>query len=357
MPDPLSNDLLLWFEKDGRNLPWREVDDPYAIWVAEVMLQQTRVETVIPYYVRWLVKFPTLDQLASAETDDVLRLWEGLGYYQRAHNLHSAARIICEKYRGRMPQDPAELESLPGIGRYTAAAIASIAFGKRVVALDGNLRRVISRIINYDLDATTASAERQFQIWASRRMPESYASAFNQALMDLGATICIPKNPTCSKCPISSYCESFALGIQNQRPVKRGKSEIPHYIVSAGVLRRDGKVLIGRRPVGKLLGGLWEFPGGKCLQDESIDDCLVREWQEELDMLIEPGGVVGVFQHAYTHFKVTVHAIECSAAGDVPSAKVHSEIRWVDPARLGEFPMGKVDRAIARRIAKKGSHT
>ena len=354
MPGPFSTDLLLWFEKEGRNLPWREVDDPYAIWVAEVMLQQTRVETVIPYYVRWLDKFPTLEQLASAETDDVLRLWEGLGYYRRAHNLHRAARIICEKYRGMMPQEPAELKALPGIGRYTAAAIASIAFGKRVVAIDGNLRRVISRIINYDLDATTASAERQFQTWASRHIPESYASAFNQALMDLGATICISKNPTCSKCPISSYCESFVLGIQNQRPVKRRKPEIPHYVVSAGILRRDGKVLIGRRPVGKLLGGLWEFPGGKCLQDESLDDCLVREWQEELNMLIEPGGMVGVFHHAYTHFKVTVHAIECSAADDVPNANVHSEIRWVDPDCLGEFPMGKVDRAIASLISQNG---
>jgi A/G-specific adenine glycosylase len=181
-------------------------------------------------------------------------------------------------------------------------------------------------------------------------IPISAASGFNQALMDLGAMICTAKAPACARCPVSSHCEAFAQDVQELRPVREKAPVIPHHVVSAGVLRKDGKVLIGRRPVGKLLGGLWEFPGGKCLPEESIADCLVREWYEELDMEIVPGKEIGVIEHAYTHFKVTVHAFECHTREYEVSAKEHSEISWIDIDRLNEFPVGKVDRAIATLI-------
>jgi A/G-specific adenine glycosylase len=314
------------------------------------MLQQTRVETVIPYYRRWLSRFPTVDSLANAEIDDVLGIWEGLGYYQRAHNLHQAAKVILDQYDGQIPRGVHDLESLPGIGPYTAAAIASIAFGEQVVALDGNLRRIISRLINFDQIASTPEADRRFRTWAIEQIPASSASEFNQALMDLGAMVCTAKAPTCVICPVSSHCEAFAQDVQESRPVRKVTRAIPHHVVSAGVLRKDGKVLIGRRPVGKLLGGLWEFPGGKCFHGESIADCLEREWYEELDLVIVPGKEIGVIEHAYTHFKVTVHAVECHAQEYELSMRDHSEIRWVEIDRLDEFPMGKVDRVIATMI-------
>ncbi len=352
MSDSFTIALLLWYEENGRDLPWRGQTDPYAIWISEIMLQQTRVETVIPYYERWMSRLPTIEALARADIDHVLGLWEGLGYYQRAHNLHAAAKIIREELQGKIPTTSAELESLPGIGAYTSAAIASMAFNEQVLALDGNLRRVLSRLINYDQIAGTSKADRIFRSWARKHIPDSSASSFNQALMDLGAMICTSSAPSCELCPVSSSCEAFALGVQDRRPVRKRMPALPHHIVSAGVFQRGGKVLIGRRPKGKLLGGLWEFPGGKCFKNETIADCLVREWKEELDMDIVPGIELGVIDHTYTHFKITVHALECHASDGNAKANVHSEIRWADIDKLDQFPMGKVDRTIAKLIGK-----
>lgn len=315
------------------------------------MLQQTRVESVIPYFRRWMAAFPTIEELARAEIDAVLGLWEGLGYYQRAHNLHKAAKILVDQHAGIIPASKTDLEKLPGIGPYTAAAISSIAFGLREVALDGNLRRIISRLVNYNRVASTPQAGAHFRSWASPHLHAS-PSEFNQAMMDLGALICTVKTPACKECPVSSYCEAYSLGVQEKRPVSKQGVKVPHHVVSAGVLRKAGKVLLGRRPVGNLLGGMWEFPGGKCRSNESIGECLVREWKEELDLDVLPGNQIGVVDHAYTHFKVTVHALECEVRAGVPQAKVHSELAWVDIEKLRDYPMGKVDRTIASLIVE-----
>jgi A/G-specific adenine glycosylase len=355
MSTKLSSDLLAWYAKNARRLPWREKVNPYAVWVSEIMLQQTRVETVIPYFQRWMNRFPTVKSLAQAEIDEVLRIWEGLGYYQRAHNLLRAAKLILEGHGGDLPQSSVELGKLPGIGPYTAAAISSIAFGEAVLALDGNLRRVISRLVNYDQVASMPEAEKLFRGWSNDHISSSSASEFNQALMDLGALICTPRSPKCGGCPISSHCEAYALGLQDERPVRMKGPQIPHYVVSAGVLIKNGKVLIGRRPPGKLLGGLWEFPGGKCHDGERIKDCLVREWKEELNMVVVPGEEIGVIDHAYTHFKVTVHAIACEAQNDEMMVNVHSEVRWIKLDQLEDYPMGKVDRRIADMIGDQVS--
>ncbi len=346
----LAERLLDWYHVLARELPWRTTRDPYRIWIAEVMLQQTRVETVIPYYQRWIARFPTLADLAGTELEQVLLTWEGLGYYRRAHNLHQAAQTVVEVHAGRLPAEVGELEALPGIGAYTAAAIASIAFGQPVLALDGNLRRVIARLLDLEQDVATRQAQETMRAWGLEHMPPSQAGAFNQALMDLGATVCTPRAPRCAECPLKLDCLSNARGTQLERPVRSARKTVPHVHASAGVLRRPGAVLLGRRPEGKLLGGLWEFPGGKQEPGESPQACLRRELEEELGIIVDVGASLGTYDHAYTHFRITVHAFEAEIRAGELQALDHSELAWADLDRLGEYPMGKVDRSIADRL-------
>lgn len=342
--------LLDWYARHARQMPWRDHPDPYCVWVSEIMLQQTRVETVIPYYQLWVGRFPTITALAEAPEQEVLRLWEGLGYYSRARNLHRAARIVLEKHGGRLPDQVEELIRLPGIGRYTAGAIASIAFGKDEAALDGNIRRVLSRV--FDMSLPVQSKEGEARLWALARenLPRGKAGDYNQALMDLGAMVCLPRSPLCEQCPLREVCKAYQSGNQTERPVRMAKEPIPHYIVTAAVIWRDGQVLITQRPEKGLLGGLWEFPGGKLEQGENLSDALLREIHEELGVKIVVGASMGVYRHAYTHFRVTLHAFCCEMlAGELQCLGV-SDFRWVQPGELGEFPMGKIDRLIAGRI-------
>lgn len=354
MMSEVSRRLLEWYERSARRLPWRGEHDPYRVWVSEVMLQQTRVETVIPYYLRWMERFPTLHSLAEASLEEVLKTWEGLGYYRRAVNIHRAARLVVDKYGGRLPRDCATLQKLPGIGTYSAAAIASIAFGQDELALDGNVRRVVSRVFNVREALDTTIGERTVGELARAHLPPGGAGEYNQAWMDLGTAICTPKKPDCPLCPLGEICEARALGVQEQRPVTRGRRPIPQVTVAAGVLHRDGLVLIARRPEGGLLGGLWEFPGGKQEGEESLSECLQRELFEELGVKIEVGEKLGVFKHAYTHFRVTLHAFACRILEGEPCPLQPSELRWVRLSQLGEYPMGKIDRQLARLLQGGG---
>ena len=354
MSSTVAASLLEWYRLQARKLPWRSTRDPYRIWVAEIMLQQTRVETVIPYYKRWMAHFPTLADLAHAELEQVLREWEGLGYYRRAHSLYHTAQLIVERYAGQIPADVRELESLPGIGPYTAAAIAALAFDRPQLALDGNLRRVIARLLDLEDDIATRPAQDRMHSWGTLHMPTGEAASFNQALMDLGAMICIPRSPRCGECPLAQDCLSNAHGTQLDRPVRAPRKSIPHVYASAGVLRRPGTVLLGRRPEGKLLGGLWEFPGGKQEAGEAPEDCLQRELEEELGIIVEVGTNLGDYEHAYTHFRITVHAYEANIQSGEIQALDHSELQWAEVDRLGEYPMGKVDRMIADRLSSGG---
>lgn len=349
----LAPRLLEWYARHARALPWRVSNpDPYAVWVSEAMLQQTRVETVIPYYERWMARFPTLATLAAADEQDVLHAWEGLGYYSRARNLHRAAQEVVARFDGRLPASRAALESLPGIGRYTAGAIASIAFGLDEPALDGNIRRVYARLFNVETPARSPEGERILWALAAEHLPPGRAGDYNQALMDLGATICTPRSPSCLLCPLGELCQARALGIQEARPVLEGRAPVPHYTVTAAVLHRDGTVLIARRPSQGLLGGLWEFPGGKLEPGESLAEGLAREIREELGAQIEVGAPVGVYQHAFTHFRITLHAFHCRLTNGEPQPLEASELRWVPPAELDQFPMGKVDREISKELVK-----
>ena len=346
----LHEKLLGWYRVHGRDLPWRRSKDPYAIWISEVMLQQTRVETVIPYYTRWMEQFPNIQTLASATTDQVLSLWEGLGYYRRAHNLRKAAHMIIEEFHATIPDQVADLERLPGVGIYTAAAIAALAFNLDVLALDGNLRRVIARLIDLEVDPRRRQGERCIYEWADKAMPVGQAGEFNQALMDLGATICTPRKPKCGLCPLMQDCLAYARGTQLERPIPRPGVRVPLYRVSAAVIQRADTVLIGRRPEGKLLGGLWEFPGGKQDPGESMKACMRREIQEELGVDIQVGVQLGIFPHAYTHFKVNVHAYRCLILTGEPQALDHDQLCWVALPDLEKYPMGKVDRLIANLL-------
>jgi A/G-specific adenine glycosylase len=352
MTTPLASRLLSWYARHARRLPWRNHPDPYVVWVSEIMLQQTRVETVIPYFERWLKRFPDIQTLAAADQQDVLNLWEGLGYYSRARNLHKAAQIVVNNHAGQLPQEPGELQALPGIGRYTAGAIASLAFGKDTAALDGNIRRVLARVFNLEIPARSPEGERQLWALAEEHLPPGRAGDYNQALMDLGAVICTVRSPDCPNCPLHELCAAYALELQEQRPVRKPAAQTPHYTVTAAVLRADGRVLIARRPEDGLLGGMWEFPGGKCLPGETLPACLQREIQEELAAEILVGPEIGAYQHAFTHFRITLHAFECRLRnGSRLSPQEHSAVRWVRPAELQDFPMGKVDRQIADKLA------
>lgn len=311
------------------------------------MLQQTRVETVIPYFERWLVRFPTVRALAEAPEQAVLSVWEGLGYYSRARNLHKAAKLVVSDHDGQLPADPAQLRKLPGIGRYTAAAIASIAFGHDIATLDGNLKRVFSRVFNVDQPADGPAGERILWTLAEEHVPPGRAGDYNQALMDLGATVCLPKNPLCLLCPLGELCQARALGVQEQRPVMKPRPLVPHKRKGAAVIVRDGKTLLNRRPAGGLLGGLWEFPAAGL--DADSPEGLAAAIEAEYRLRVRPLARMDEVRHAYTHFRLTEIPWRCALIHMPEDAP----LEWAEVSELSNYPMGKVDRAIAKMLANR----
>ncbi len=352
----LAQMLLDWYAQNQREFPWRSHPDPYHIWVSEVMAQQTRLETMLPYFQRWMERFPTITDLAAADQQAVLNLWEGLGYYSRARNLHKAAQMVKEEYGGKLPTTRTELESLPGIGPYTAGAIASMAFGADEAVVDGNVKRVYARLFQITEPVNTPSGEKTIWMLARTHLPPGQAGDYNQALMDLGATICLPRQPRCSRCPLAEICLAYQNDQTGELPVKKQKPRSPHYTVTAAVLHaKNGQVLIAQRPSEALLGSLWEFPGGKREPGEGLKDCLKREIQEELKCTINIGEKLGIYQHTYTHFKVTVHAYHCQIVDGQAAPHYHQAIRWVATDDLDSYPMGKIDRMISQQLQEENS--
>ncbi len=344
--------LLEWYGKNARELPWRSDTSAYKTWISEIMLQQTRVEMVIPYFNRWMDQFSDIYTLASADEQVVLSAWEGLGYYSRARNLHRAAKHVVETFGGQLPRSSELLKSLPGIGDYTAGAIASIAFGEDVPAVDGNVRRVLARYFDVSLPARSFSGAKELRRLAEAHLPPGRAGDYNQALMELGALICRPKNPLCSACPIAEGCRAYLFDLQALRPVTAPGKKMPHLTVTAAVIRRDDQVLLAQRPPGALLGSLWEFPGGTLEEsDADLSACLQREIREELGVAINVGQAFGCYRHAYSHFKITLHAFLCSLSpGAEPQPLEGQDLAWVKIESLPDYPMGKVDRLISRRL-------
>jgi A/G-specific adenine glycosylase len=350
------NKLLRWAEKHLRDLPWRiEPRDPYRVWISEMMLQQTQVATVIPYFRRFTERFPTVQALAAAPLDDVLKLWEGLGYYARARNLHHAARKVVAEFDGHLPDTVEELSTLPGIGRYTAGAIASIAFGRDEPVVDGNVKRVLCRVYAIRGDARQPAIQKKLWSLAAANLPKGKAGRWNEAMMELGATVCLPRSPRCDECPLARVCRARALGIQEKLPTKATKKRLPHYDVTAAVIRKRSRVLIAQRPVGGMLGGLWEFPGGKRERGESLEECLRREIKEELGVEIEVGQSVTQVKHAYTHFRITLHAFECRLVSGRPRAIQVADWRWVRFDELDDFAFAVTDRKIIQALRAKPS--
>ncbi len=359
MPAPFIPALLDWYDRRAADLPWRSTKpDAYRIWLSEIMLQQTRVDTVIPYYERFLTHYPDVQALAAASLDDVLKRWEGLGYYSRARNLHQTARIVAEENDGKFPKDVVGLLALPGIGRYTAGAIASIAYGVRAPVLDGNVMRVFARLTDLPDDVTQSATQKKLWSLADEWLPEEHSDGrygdYNQSLMELGRLVCTPKNPNCNGCPIREFCKAYVQGTQAERPVKKKKAPTPHYDVSAGLIRDgENRLLIGQRPLDGLLGGLWEFPGGKQENGETLPECLQRELREELAIEVEVGDLFVAVKHAFTHFKITLHAFECVYVSGPPQKIGVRDYAWVDEDDLDKYSFGKADRQVIAALKKR----
>jgi A/G-specific adenine glycosylase len=338
--------LLAWFAKHKRALPWRATRDPYHIWVSEVMLQQTQAATVIPYYERFLKRFPNLNALADASDAALMKAWEGLGYYARARNLRAAAQTILSEHGGELPASRDALLRLPGFGPYTAAAVASLAYGADCAAVDGNVLRVLARVYAVDADIRRSSTRRQLQQIADGLVPSGRAGQFNEALMELGALICRPKNPACNECPIRRFCLAYEQGRARELPVKSPRRAVPHHEIAIGVVHHRGKVLIALRPADGLLGNLWEFPGGKRHAGETLAECCRREIKEETGLDVDVTEVFAIVPHAYSHFRITLHAFHCRYTGGRARPHTSQAVRWVNIEALDDYAFPKANKQI-----------
>ncbi|EFK10569.1 A/G-specific adenine glycosylase [delta proteobacterium NaphS2] len=337
-------DLLNWYDKHQRSMPWRTTDDPFAIWVSEVMLQQTQVRTVIPYYRRFLKAFPNPLVLAQATQQEVLKLWEGLGYYARARNLHRAAQKIAAQYGGTVPGRYEVLKTLPGIGDYIAAAVASIAFGEPCAVVDGNVKRVLARFQLIDTPVNEPKAMKRFKERAEAFLDRSNPGRFNQAMMELGALVCTPSHPKCPDCPLNPTCRAVKEKAVHEYPKRIKKARIPEYHVAAGIVWKDKKVLITRRKPEGLLGGLWEFPGGKILKGEAPSEACVREIKEEVNLIVSAKERIARVRHAYTHFKIVLDVFRCAYVSGRVKLKGPVDFRWIRLHETEKFPFPGANR-------------
>lgn len=319
------------------------------------MLQQTRVATAKRYYQRFIKEFPTVQRLAQAPLDRVLKTWEGLGYYARARNLHRAAKIITRQYNGLIPKSKAELLQLPGIGRYTAGAILSMAYGQDEIVLDGNVRRVLCRVFCVAKNPRLRHVESRLETLLKELLPTGQAGTFNQALMELGSRICLPKAPCCTLCPVRTLCQAKRLGMQDRLPVKAPRRALPQQEVAIGLIWKDGRLLIAQRPPEGLLGGLWEFPGGKRKPNETLEECVQREVREELGITIDVKNHFTSVRHAYSHFRVILHAFECIWRQGKPRARRCTDWAWVEISDLAQYAFPRANQKITAALQASGS--
>jgi len=350
--------LLDWFQEAGRDLPWRRTHDPYRIWVSEVMLQQTRVETAIPYYLRWMERFPRLEALAEADREEVLGAWAGLGYYSRARNLHDAARQVRERHGGRVPKDPDQFRELPGVGDYTAGAVASIAFGIPVPAVDGNVRRVLARLGDLP-DPSSATLRR----WARELLDPDEPGNFNQALMELGATLCTPRAPRCQDCPVASWCGARRYGTQEARPAPRKRGPVREVHWGVAVLMHGDRVLLSRRGEEGLLGGMWEFPSAELAAEGDPREGALQAARAalgsglgELEGAAALGGSwtpLPSVPHLFSHIRALYHPLHLRLRGSAPPVPRGADpagLRWVPLDRAHELPLPAAQLRILQQL-------
>lgn len=330
--------LLRWFSSAMRPLPWRKTYDPYSVWVSEIMLQQTQMERGVAYFNAWMRTFPSVQAVADASEEAVLKAWEGLGYYSRARNLHAAAKIIVAEHDGVFPQDIAAIRSLPGVGEYTAAAIASIAFNIPAAAVDANVMRVFARICDIDVPLTHSGVKAFITSATLSLMPEDSPRLFTQALMELGALVCA-KKPNCAACPLAGHCEAKRLGTAAKRPKKKMRTAYTALEMSTGIIIKDGLIFIQKRPPYGVWAGLWEFPGGRLEPGETPEEALVREVMEETELPAAVREKIAVVKHAYTNCRVTMHGYICDVADGASGPVLHAatEGKWIRPEETAQY--------------------
>lgn len=333
-----------WYEKNKRSLPWRESSDPYAVWVSEIMLQQTRVDTVRDYYRRFLERFPTVQALAHSRLEDVLKAWEGLGYYSRARNMHQAAGEILEKHRGVFPQDHQDVLSLPGIGDYTAGAIMSIAFNKAYPAVDGNVVRVMSRLFLLETDPASGRDRGLIKAMLGEVFPIGKASGFTQSLMELGALVCLPASPRCQDCPVQSNCGAYQNSRQQDFPLRQKKPKQRKETRYIALIRQEDRVLMNQRSDQGLLGGLWEFPGVAGRNKEDF----VQKFEQEYGLALVPEKLWLKTKHVFSHLIWEMKVYTCGAAPE-PLAR-RAALQWIAVGDLDSVPIPTAFKAIKKKI-------
>lgn len=343
--------LLRWFRRCARDLPWRRTRDPYAVWLSEIMLQQTQVATVEGYFARFLARFPTIGALARADEQDVLRLWEGLGYYRRARQLHRAARIVVSEHGGQFPRDMESVRRLPGIGRYTAGAILSIAFDRREPILEANTQRLLSRLAAYRGDPSSGEGQRLLWQLAELLLPHRHTGQFNQALMELGSQVCTPRAPRCGECPVAILCEARRLGLQGDIPRPKRRTPSTALREAAVLVRHRGRVLLVRCPEGGRWAGLWDFP--RVALESEEPQRRMHELAEKVCRLtgaaVEPGELLHTIRHGVTRYRITLecYAARCLSTGSPPEG---AEVKWLRAEQLAHYPLSTTGRKLARWV-------
>ena len=341
--------LLDWFNQHQRRLPWRDDSRPYYVWLSEVMLQQTQVDTAIPYFERFVRALPDIPTLAAADQQTVLKLWEGLGYYSRARNLHKTAQLLVAHHGGKLPEDPEALRRLPGFGPYTTAAVGSIAFGHPLPVVDGNVLRVFCRFWGIETDVRQPRLRTELQ---TRLAPfiTTPPSAFNQAMMEVGALVCRPQAPRCAACPLQADCVAFQTRRTAELPVKSARKPVPHYQIVTGIVWKDGKLLLTRRRQDQMLGGLWVFPGGRSRPGEAAAATLRREIREATGLRARVGFPYCQVKHGYTHFKITLTAYHCEWRRGEAKALTSDEVCWVALQDVDAYPLPKANHKVLQAV-------
>ncbi len=358
--------LTRWYARHARELPWRQTHDPYRVWISEIMLQQTTVAAVIPYYERFLAKFPTVERLAAAAGQDVLKLWEGLGYYSRARNLHAAARLIVSEHEGDFPTEVEGLQSLPGIGRYTAGAIASFAFDRRAPIVEANTLRLYARLLGYRGDPRSAAGQALLWEFAERVLPTRSPGQFNQALMELGATICTPADPACASCPVRMCCRALAMGAQAEIPQPKARPDVTHVVEACVAVQKGGRFLLRRRRDDERWAGLWDFPRvdlnghSAALSPDVFTGATTAEVRRHLQDAVraltgidsELGGLVTEIRHSVTRFRIRLLCFDAEHRGGRLSGRADA-LRWVPPGEFEHVPLSVSGRRLARLLARR----
>ena len=348
----LPDKLIEWYYDNKRPLPFRSTNNPYKIWLSEVMLQQTQIKTVIPYYNRWLRHYPTLQSVSNERIEPLLKLWEGLGYYQRCRNFHNALQIVDQKFNGKIPEEFNHFIALPGVGVYTAGAVLSIAFNQAIPAIDGNVVRVMSRVLG--IKNLTNRNKHRIKNKINNLIPFLSPGDFNQALMELGALLCTPKKPICNKCPISKICKAYKVASPELYPLPKKKKRNPHFIIVTAIIWRNNTFYIQKRNESSMLGGLWEFPGGKVENGESLKGALKREIEEECGITPTIKNKLGCIEHSYSHFSISLHCFHCIEKDK--KINFSHNTAWITNEQIGLYPFPKANHKLFSLINHQGWH-